>query len=80
MDVNVILKVLSLSTTYSFTTVFLLDWRYDLMCGLTEMESYYLLNDVDLVHGMIENEFYEKLNEYLNAKFEVLHGKFGFIR
>lgn len=43
------------------------------MCGLTEMESYYLLNDVDLVHGMIENEFYEKLNEYLNAKFEVLH-------
>lgn len=35
------------------------------------MESYYLLNDVDLVHGMIENEFYEKLNEYLNAKFEV---------
>lgn len=48
------------------------------MCGLTEMESYYLLNDVDLVHGMIENEFYEKLNEYLNAKFEVLHGKFSF--
>lgn len=48
------------------------------MCGLTEMESYYLLNDVDLVHGMIENEFYEKLNEYLNAKFEVLHRKFSF--
>lgn len=50
------------------------------MCGLTEMESYYLLNDVDLVHGMIENEFYEKLNEYLNAKFEVLHGKFSFFK
>ncbi|XP_054271199.1 uncharacterized protein LOC128991935 [Macrosteles quadrilineatus] len=44
--------------------------QYDLMGGLTEMESYYLLNDVELVHGMIENEFYEKLDEYLNAKFE----------
>uniref|UniRef100_A0A1B6L0Q2 Carboxylesterase type B domain-containing protein n=1 Tax=Graphocephala atropunctata TaxID=36148 RepID=A0A1B6L0Q2_9HEMI len=45
--------------------------QFDMMSGLTEMESYNLLSDVALVVGLTENEFIEKLNEFFNAKYEM---------
>ncbi|XP_046667943.1 neuroligin-4, X-linked isoform X2 [Homalodisca vitripennis] len=45
--------------------------QFDMMSGLTEMESYNLLSDVALVVGLTENEFIEKLNEFFNAKYEL---------
>lgn len=41
------------------------------MAGVTEYESYHLLDSVSLAHGMLEKEQHKVLLDYMKAKFEV---------
>ncbi|KRT85551.1 esterase [Oryctes borbonicus] len=41
--------------------------RYELLYGLTEVESINLLNPVYLLHGMLDEEFERELTDYMNA-------------
>ncbi|XP_050440037.1 neuroligin-4, Y-linked-like [Adelges cooleyi] len=45
--------------------------RYNVLMGVTEYESYHLLDSVSLVHGMLENEQHSMLLDYMKAKFEL---------
>jgi hypothetical protein len=53
--------------TYLFDLIF----SYKILAGVTEYESYHLLDSVSLVHGMLENEQHKMLLDYMKAKFEV---------
>lgn len=44
---------------------------YKILAGVTEYESYHLLDGVSLAHGMLENEQHKMLLDYMKAKFEV---------
>lgn len=54
----------------SLFSMFLL-CRYDLLFGLTEMESYHALNAVGLSHGLLENERDAYLRNYMQTHFEI---------
>lgn len=45
--------------------------RYDLLFGLTEMESYHALNAVGLSHGLLENERDSYLRNYMQNRFDI---------
>lgn len=45
--------------------------RYDLLFGLTEMESYHALNAVGLSHGLLENERDAYLRNYMQNHFDI---------
>ncbi|XP_075235972.1 uncharacterized protein LOC142333050 isoform X2 [Lycorma delicatula] len=45
--------------------------RYELMYGLTEVESYHLLDGVSLAQGMLEEDKSKLLKDYIRAKYEV---------
>lgn len=42
-----------------------------MLYGLTELESYHLLDTVSLAYGMLEEDQQYMLRNYLQAKFEV---------
>lgn len=44
--------------------------RYDLMYGVTELESYHLLNAVSLTYGILANERDAILSTYMQNRFE----------
>lgn len=46
-------------------------FRYDLLFGLTEMESYHALNAVGLSHGLLESERDAYLRNYMQNRFEI---------
>lgn len=46
-------------------------FSYKILAGVTEYESYHLLDGVSLAHGMLENEQHKVLLDYMKAKFEV---------
>uniref|UniRef100_A0A1B6C6P7 Carboxylesterase type B domain-containing protein n=1 Tax=Clastoptera arizonana TaxID=38151 RepID=A0A1B6C6P7_9HEMI len=46
--------------------------RYQMLYGLTEVESYHLLDAVSLAHGMLEEDQQYMLRNYLQARFELL--------
>ncbi|XP_050539878.1 neuroligin-4, X-linked-like isoform X2 [Daktulosphaira vitifoliae] len=45
--------------------------RYNVLMGVTEYESYHLLDSISLIHGMLENEQQSMLLDYMKAKFEL---------
>ncbi|KAL4131346.1 hypothetical protein QTP88_008677 [Uroleucon formosanum] len=45
--------------------------NYKILAGVTEYESYHLLDSVSLAHGMLENEQNKVLLDYMKAKFEL---------
>lgn len=45
--------------------------RYDLLFGITEIESYNNVNAVGIMHGLLENERDSYLRFYMQNRFEV---------
>lgn len=45
--------------------------RYDLLYGMTELESYNVLNAVALTYGLLENERDNLLRFYMQNRFEI---------
>lgn len=45
--------------------------RYDLMYGVTELESYHLLNAVSLTYGILANDRDDILRTYMQNRFEM---------
>ncbi|VVC41277.1 Hypothetical protein CINCED_3A003527 [Cinara cedri] len=45
--------------------------NFKILAGVTEYESYHLLDSVSLAHGMLENEQHKMLLDYMKAKFEL---------
>lgn len=45
--------------------------RYDLLFGLTEVESYHNLNAIDLAHGIQKSERDKYLKNYMQNRFDV---------
>ncbi|CAB3381900.1 Hypothetical predicted protein [Cloeon dipterum] len=45
--------------------------RYDLLYGVTEIESYHLLDAVSLAYGMLEQERDQMLHNYISARYEL---------
>lgn len=45
--------------------------RYDLMFGMTELESYHLLNSVALMYGLLETERNNMLRFYVQNRYEI---------
>lgn len=46
-------------------------YRYDLLFGLTEMESYHALNAVGLSHGLLASERDAYLRDYMQNRYEL---------
>nr|XP_018900938.1 PREDICTED: uncharacterized protein LOC109033000 [Bemisia tabaci]XP_018900939.1 PREDICTED: uncharacterized protein LOC109033000 [Bemisia tabaci] len=46
--------------------------RYELMYGITEIESYHLLDAVSLAHGMLAEDRNKMLRTYMRQRFEAL--------
>lgn len=49
----------------------MLHYRYDLLFGMTELESYNILNAVALSYGLLENERDNLLRFYMQNRFEI---------
>uniref|UniRef100_A0A1B0GQE1 Carboxylesterase type B domain-containing protein n=1 Tax=Phlebotomus papatasi TaxID=29031 RepID=A0A1B0GQE1_PHLPP len=45
--------------------------KYDLLFGMTEVESYHMLNAIELMYGLLENERDTLLRFYLQNRFEI---------
>ncbi|GAB0094904.1 Carboxylic ester hydrolase [Sergentomyia squamirostris] len=45
--------------------------KYDLLFGMTEVESYHMLNAMELMYGLLENERDTLLRFYLQNRFEI---------
>ncbi|XP_059486675.1 neuroligin-4, X-linked-like [Neocloeon triangulifer] len=45
--------------------------RYDLMYGVSEIESYHMLDAVSLAYGMLEQERDQMLHNYISARYEL---------
>jgi len=56
---------------YDYDFLINLIFSYKILAGVTEYESYHLLDSVSLAHGMLENEQNKVLLDYMKAKFEV---------
>jgi hypothetical protein len=63
----------SFITSNELFYILLINWvfSYKILAGVTEYESYHLLDSISLVHGMLENEQHKVLLDYMKAKFEV---------
>lgn len=47
------------------------NFRYDLLFGLTELESYHYLNAIGLYAGLMQNERDNLLRHYMQNRFEI---------
>lgn len=61
------------SVRVDFGSVFIFNFinRYDLLFGLTEIESYNNVNAVGIMHGLLENERDDQLRFYIQNRFEI---------
>lgn len=59
------------NTIFTFQFIIFIFYRYDLLFGLTEIESYHSLNAVGLSHGLLESERDSFLRFYMQNQFDI---------